>query len=73
MEGKIPGGHPEEIKNYQCSPDRPQIEKWRTTFHHNIACYIERTAMENNMKVFVVDQRTDKASVEQMIIEQFQL
>jgi uridine kinase len=73
MEGKIPGGHPGEIENYRRATDKKQIEQWRTSFHHSLAQYIERTAKENALKVIIIDERVEAAAVESMIIEQFQL
>ena len=73
MTGKIPGGHPGEIENYQKSPNKDRIKEWRTGFHQTLASYIEETALQLSCPLIRVDTGTAQDPVISAILNQLQL
>jgi hypothetical protein len=73
MSSQIPGGHPEEIDNFNKSKNKKQIEEKRVEFHNHIAMHIKKQCQINNYKHLDIDDNVKRENVESDIVNHFTL
>lgn len=73
MSGEIPGGHPEEMKNFQQSENQKEIIQTRVQFHDRIAHHIALDAKELGFKCIQVHSGTTLSELQHEVVEHFSL